>query len=445
MYFYIQTTNKKMNKSKILLVFFLSYFWSFAANAQNEDLRLSMSQAVKHAVSHNRSLQNSSLEVKKAQAKSWQVLAGMLPHVNAKFDYQNFCGYEMSMMGFSIPMNPAGTLGITASMSVSAPQIVSTMLVKLAVEMADITVKRHEHQIASQVIKVYTSILAMEKTLDLLDSNLLNMKKLQEITENVVKAGAGEQTDADKLSVQVSSMQNTISSTRRTLEMLYNSLRLQLGSDVSVSLILTDKLDDILDLDGAKKILSTDFDIEKNYDYQLLRQNLTLADKQVVMAESGYLPSLTAFYQYSYKTYFGASEGMNMTPPNLVGLSLSLPIFSSGLRSHQVSEAKISKEILDNTFASTRDALLVQNKQLRYNLTTAFEDYENQQRNIDVSHRVFASISLKYEYGTASTLDVTNASSSLIMAQSNYVQSVLNLMNAKTELEVLLGIKSFNN
>ena len=39
----------------------------------------------------------------------------------------------------------------------------------------------------------------------------------------------------------------------------------------------------------------------------------------------------------------------------------------------------------------------------------------------------------------SSSLDVTNASNNLITAQSNYVQSVMTLLNAQIELETLMN------
>lgn len=62
-------------------------------------LSLSLKQAQDYAVEHNYTLQNSSLEVKKAEYTRWQTIASMLPQVRAGFDYQNMCGYEMVMGG----------------------------------------------------------------------------------------------------------------------------------------------------------------------------------------------------------------------------------------------------------------------------------------------------------------------------------------------------------
>jgi outer membrane protein TolC len=56
-----------------------------------------------------------------------------------------------------------------------------------------------------------------------------------------------------------------------------------------------------------------------------------------------------------------------------------------------------------------------------------------------VSQRVFASATNKYRYGASSNLELTNASNDLITAQSNYVQSILSLVNAQVELEEFLN------
>mgnify|MGYP003308385609 CR=1 FL=1 len=136
---------------------------------------------------------------------------------------------------------------------------------------------------------------------------------------------------------------------------------------------------------------------------------------------------------------FGKDAGFDMTPPNLIGFSIKLPLFSSGLYGSQISAAKIDYHKMQNTIADTKEALLVQDKQLRYNLRSALEDYSTQKENIDVSKRVFESIGKKYEHGTASSLDLTNASTSLITAQTNYLQSVIALVKAQVELENLLN------
>lgn len=442
------------------------------ATAQ-QTLRLSLDEAQQYAVEHNATMKNADLEVKKAEMERWKTLSSMLPSVKAGFDYQNMCGYTMnfggggsmmSMMpdsvtiggvtmpisfpssgssntssGGGIAMNPSGTFSLTAAVALSGAQVVGTMMQKLALEMTDLSRQQTEQQTRSQVKNVYVSILVMEQTVGLLDSSLANLESLAATSQAAVNVGAAEQVDADKLQVQVASMKSSINSTKRSLQMLRNSLLLQLGADVNSTVELTTPIDDILSIEGAASILNTPFHIENNYNYQLLAKNEELATRQVNMAWMDFLPTISAYYQYSAKTYFGKDEGFNMTPPNMIGASISMPLLSSGTRYASVKSAKIAQQETANSRRQAEDGLRVQYNQLRYDLVNALETYDIQHRNLEVTQRVFANVSEKYKYGRASSLEVTTSSNDIIAAQSNYIQAVMNVISAQTALENLLN------
>lgn len=464
-----------MKTPKLILTMALACLCGTAVQAQDRPvLRLSLQEAQDYAVEHNYSMRNASLEVKKAEANRWQTLSTMLPQVKAGFDYQNMCGYEMNLGGRSmsmssmmpdsvtiggitmpisfpssstssseesggIPMNPSGTFSITASIAFTGAQVVGTMLNKIAIDMADISRQQTEQTTRSSVKSIYTSILIMEQTVGLLDSSLLNMQQLLETTEASVRAGAAEQIQADKLSVQVASLRNSINSTRRSLTMLYNSLILQLGADVNSQLELTTTVEQVLNVDYAAHLTMGGFNIENNYNYKLLQQNERLSERQMTLAWMDFTPTLSAYYQYSDKTYFGKDAGFNMTPPNMIGASVSLPIFQSGTRMAKIKEAKINLQETQNSKLQAEDGLKIQYNQLCYDLISAIESYQIQRDNLDVTRRVFTNTSEKYKFGHASNLEVTNASTDIITAQSNYIQAVMNVVSAQVALENLLG------
>ncbi len=412
------------------------------AGAQ-QTLRLSLGEAQQYAVEHNATMKNADLEVKKAEMERWKTLSSMLPSAKATFDYQNMLGYEMEMRmggaGIKIPLNPNGTFGINASVALTGAQIVGTMLQNLAIEMTDLSRQQTEQQTRSQVKNIYVSILVMEETVGLLDSSLANLESLASTSQAAVNVGAAEQVDADKLQVQVASMKSSINSTKRSLQMLRNSLLLQLGADVNSTVELTTPVDDILNLGNAASILTQPFHIENNYNYQLLAKNEELATRQVNMAWMDFLPTVALFYQYSAKTYFGKEEGMNMTPPNMIGASISMPLFTSGTRYASIKSAKIAQQETANSRRQAEDGLRVQFNQLQYDLVTALENYDIQSRNLDVTKRVFDNVTEKYNYGRASSLEVTTASTDIISAQSNYIQAVMSVISAQVALEDLLN------
>lgn len=430
-----------MTLKKLTLALVLAAL-GLTATAQ-QTLRLSLDEAQQYAVEHNATMKNADLDVKKAELERWKTLSSMLPSVKAGFDYQNMLGYEMHMgMGgtsISIPLNPSGSFSVTAAIAVTGSQIVGTMLQNLALEMSDITRQQTEQTTRSQVKNVYVSILIMKETVGLLDSSLANLERLAATSQEAVNVGAAEQVDADKLQVQVATLRSSINATNRSLQLLRNSLLLQLGADVNASFELTTPVEQILNVDGALTFLNESFEIEKNYNYQLLEKSEEIAKKNVNMAWMDFLPTLSAYYQYSAKTYFGKEEGMNMTPPNMVGVSVSWSILTSGTRYASIKSARIALKENQNSRKQAEDGLRVQYNQLRYDLVNALETYDIQHRNLEVTQRVFANVSEKYKYGRASSLEVTTSSNDIIAAQSNYIQAVMNVISAQTALENLLN------
>ena len=403
-----------------------------------EKLSLTLGQAQEYALDHNRSLKNASLDIQKAEANKWSTLSTMLPQVNGAVDYANMMGYQLTMMGFDIAMPPYATISLTTSVSLSAAQIIGVQMQNIAAKMSNITLKQTEQQVTNQVKTLYFSALVMEETTVLLDSNLANMKKLLAHTENSVKVGILNQTDADQLAVQIVTVENTINSVKRSLEMIYNALRLQLGIGVDTEIELTQAIDELVNVEKATSLLGVQFSSENNFNYQLLKSSVDLSKAQVNMKKWAYAPSLSAYHSYTKKEYFSDEPTMNMTPPNIIGLSLKVPIFSSASRYASLKVAQIDYEKQLNTLADAGEGLVIQHRQLCFNLSSALETYQTQKRNIEVNQRIFEDISRKFENGMASSLEVTTAGSGLITAQSNYVQTLLNLVSAQIALEELL-------
>ena len=415
-------------------------------NNSPSELRLSLAEARDYALEHNRTLQNADLSVRQAYAARWQTIASMLPQADMSLGLNYTDGKMKFSMGEGMQMdrkieNLAGSLGISASIAVNGQLIMGALINNTAIEMQDINKRSSELDVVSNVETYYITALAMEKTVSLLDRSMVDLEKLYEITNNSVLAGVAEQTTADQIKVQVASMRSAINSTKRSLEMIYNALALQMATGADVKLVLTDELDNILNVEEALNLLSIDFNLSNNYGYQLAEQNVKMAKQNVIMAGMAYVPTLSAFYQYTSPNKYFKGEAAMEQSMGIVGLQLSIPLWSSGKRAAGITEKKLARQAAENSLADAKDALMVQHKQLRYNLSTAYEDFDMQKLNIDVSQRVFESTSNKFEYGHASALELTNASMTLLTAQSDYVQAILSLVNAQIELKKLLNKK----
>lgn len=433
-----------MQKTVLLLMFLISLFH---INGQ-EVLKLSLPEAQSFAIEKNRQIKNANLEVKKAEAQKWQAISTMLPQVSVGLDYSNQFGYELEFGSSDIPgaamkikMPNSLTTAITTGVALSAPQIIGVQISKIAGKMSYIQQKQTEREVTDQVKTLYFSALAMEETVTLLEKNSDNLKRLHSYAEQSVKVGVSEQTDADLISVQVATMQTTISSTKRSLEMIYNAMRLQLGISSETEIELANTLEELMEDAVEETTYGDSFVLDNNYNYQLLEQSVALSKKQATLKWWDYAPTATIFHQYSNLHYFEKEGGFRMTPPNVFGVSLKIPIFSSGMRLKAGQEAKLSYQQQLNTFDEATEGLKIQYRQLSYNYISAAESFDTQKQNMIVVQRVFDNISKKYENGMASSLDVTTSGTELIGAQSNYVKALLDVITAQIELENLLNIE----
>lgn len=411
-------------------------------SAAPETLSLSLQEAQNYAVRQNRSLKNASLAVQEAYAARWQTIASMLPQLDGSYSYSNYLGYSasLSMMGNSvkIDMPNVGALGVTASMGLNGQGIVGVLLNNIAIDMKKLSLEKSESELRGSVMASYVSVLALQSISSLLDSSLINIQDLEAITRHAVEAGAAEQTAADQIRVRVNTLKNSINSQKRTIELATNALKVLLDVPVETELVLTENIDDVLSPDRVLALLGQNFAIENNLSYQLLQKQVELAKKNVHMAGWAYGPTLSVGYNYSDQHYYGEG-GMRMTPPNTVQVSVRMPLWSSGKRAAGVVEKKIALEEAKNTLSETTDNLEIQYRQLCFNLTNAYETYINEKDNIEVSQRVFNSATEKFKWGASSNLELTNASNDLINAQSTYVQAMLELVNAQSELEQFLN------
>ncbi|MCQ2973437.1 MAG: TolC family protein [Bacteroidales bacterium] len=397
-------------------------------------IQLTLESAKQYALEHNRTMQTADLNIKKAEKARWEAISNMLVNVSATLQYQNMLGYEMNFGGQSIEMPPSGTLGITASVTINGQIIVGVQLSKMAIEMQQLSQSNDELSVKANATTAYLTVLIAEESYKILEESRNNLEKTYRSIEQMAQVGMTEQTDADQLKVQLMTMDNSLRSAKRNIELAYNALRLVLGTDVDAKIIITENLDYYFETQDASIALDGTFDVNNNTNIKLLDKNIELSQKQVTLKRWAYAPTLTFAYQYSGKTYFGKKEGFNMQPPHTLVATLNIPIFSSGNRWAAVQQAKIDVDIAQTQREQTVDQLLVQDAQLRYNLSNALETYQTNKETVDLNQKIFKNYLQKYEQGMVSSTDLISINNTLLQAQGNYIQSLYDVISAQTAL-----------
>lgn len=433
---------KKTNNSYINLLCSIFCFGILSLQAQ-EPLTLSLDSAVNYAINHNMTLVNSQFAIDKSAQKIKETISQGLPQINASVDYSNFLGAEASIQ--LSPMAPPAVIEFnpTSNFKASVSQLifsgsyyVGIEMSKLAKSITEQTYQKDEINVKEQTIQAYYMVLASEKILKTIKENKANAEFIYEKTTNLANAGVIEITEAKKLSIMVNGVENAIKSTERQIEMGYNLLRLQLGLESNQVIVLTSNIDEIAQKTIVQLITANTFNIKNNLDYKLISMQKDIAKQQIRLRETSYLPSLVGYYSYTEKI---KKPVFDMTPKHVLGLTLSIPIFSSGLRYSQLSQAKIDFSTIENTEKLVTQQLTLQESQLRYNYNNLFDQYLTQKENVGIAKEVLDNMNFKFQQGIISSLELTSANNNYLTAESNYTGILLQLLNAE------LSLRKINN
>ncbi|MDR1755784.1 MAG: TolC family protein [Culturomica sp.] len=403
---------------------------------------LSLQQAVAYAEEHNKQLQVSRKGVDIYKQKVREAIAQGLPQIGGTVNYNTNFGYEMNFGG-NMPIkmkDQSNVVGSVSQLLFSGQWIVNVQVSKIAerlsVQQADITVL----DIRENVCNTYYTVLSGERLKEIVSMNLENLNKVYEHTRNMYDAGTVEITDVDQIRITVGLLKNSLATLERNVELSYNLLRLQLGLKADQPLRLSDPLESFLDKEDYAKLAVQQFEISNNPEFQVMQTQEAMNKKMVGLQKWSYAPTISGQYSYTYKLL---KPALDMSPQHAAGVVMSIPLFTGFERKSLVEQAKIGYEQTLLNKSLLEDQLYLNDKQYKFELKSATENYFLQKENIDLAKRVLENIRRKYEFGAVSSLDLTQANNNYLEAENNYTNACLTLLQAELKLERLYNEFSY--
>jgi outer membrane protein len=393
------------------------------------------------------------MDVETSRIQLKEMIANTLPQIDASGNFNDNLKLMTTLIPAEIFGGQAGEFypvkfgtkynsGASAQASLllfNAPAYIGIESSKLAIKLSEASLNKSELDTKEAVAQAYYLILISEKSLTILDANISNLKETLKSTRAMYQAGMAESTDIDQMVSNVTAVENSRSSMMRTVELNYNLLRFQLGLSADSKLILSETLESFEDAINIEALMSQAFDHRQNVNYQLIEGQEKMSYIMLKSEKASVLPTLSGFYTYGVNGMGESVSGLKWFQNSIAGLQISVPIFASGHRYNRIKRAQINLDRARTTKEMVTDQLLLQEKQLRYNLVNANQQYISQKDNIDVSKRVYASMENKFRQGMASSLELTQANTLYLQAENNYITSLMNLLQTKLALDKLLN------
>lgn len=442
-------------KNKKIIAFSLAFSiscGSIFSQAGSGEIVLTLKDAQDYAIQNNKSVKASRLDVNASKTAIWETIAGGLPQVSTSGSFTDNLKLMTTLLpgdffgkpGEKVPVTFGSQYNSSASISASmllfnAPYMVGIETTKLVNKLSIESLAKSEQDTKESVSMTYYLILISEKSLEIIESNITNLKETLKSTRAMFSAGMAEQTDVDQMMSNVTMVENSKISLERTIEVNYNMLRFQLGLAPDTKIKLSETLETLTAKVDVDALVSQEFEISKNINYRLIEGQEKMSALMLKTQKAILLPSLAGFYNYGTNGMGDKIGDQQWFPNSMIGMQATFPIFGSGQKYASIKKAKINLEKARTTKDLVTDQLLLQEKQYRYNLVNANLQYKSQKDNVDVSKRVFTSTENKYKQGMVSSLELTQANGLYLQAENNYISALMSLFQAKIALDKLLN------
>jgi len=457
--FGLPSSDFQLNKysSKIIGTLLLTAFLISATSTSNgqDKSEFTMKEAQTYALENNGKVKNAKLDLQIAEKKVWETTAIGLPQVSASGAFQNFMDIPTSVipansfdasapddaileMRFGTDYTMNGGLQVN-QLIFSGNYLVAIQATQAFLAVSQNVITKNEIDVKHLVAEAYITVLVLEANKKILTSTLESIESIYSDTKILVEEKVIEAINANQIELSVLQTKNGLTKVESQVEGAKDFLKLHMGMDLNADIKLTENID--VFLAQTEKVEDTKLNPESTIDHQILASQLTLNKLALKNTKANYLPNLAAFFshqQTALRNEFNITDSdQNLYPTTIWGINLSIPIFSSGQRASQVSQAKLEVLKTQNTIEQADKGIALQISTATSDLNRAREVFKTEKRAIEVAKKVLDNTEIKFKEGLVSSMELTQAQSQYLVAQSNGVRATYNLLKAKFSIDKL--------
>lgn len=429
-------------------------------------LKLNLSKALEIALSENPTVKVADKEIEKKKYAQKGSYAALFPQINFAADYNRTLKKQvMYMDGFDMGSTeiPEGTdipdmsKGIevgrdnnwSMGFNVSMPLVDASLWKSLSISALDVELSVEQARsskisMVNQVKKGFYGVLlandsyrVFKESYDNAMENYLDIKKKYE-------QGTVAEYDLIRADVTVKNSEPNMLQALNSLTLAKWQLKALLGMDLEITIDCEGSLVDF-ETELFADFLSTDTTLSENSDLKQIDLQAEQLKKTLMMQKFDYLPtlSLTGLYQWTSMNNDFKFKNYQWNPYSMVGVSLSIPIFSGGSKYHKIKQTQVSMQQMDLQREDTKRNLQLAIKQYMDNMNTCIKKFDAAQKGVDQANRGYLISQKRYDTGAGTLLEMNDAELALTQSKLNFNQSIYDYMVAKSDLEKVLGQQNY--
>jgi len=432
----------------------------FSQEEVTQTYSFTLQEAIEFGLENNYSVINAGRDLIDAKKQKWETIATGLPQITGGIGYQNQLKQPVSLIpaefaggepGAFVPIvfGQAQSANATATLKqqiFDGSYIVGVQATKAFLSYSQNNKEKTDLEVRKTVTEAYGNVLLAEESVSIFEKNKTNLEKNLFETTKIYENGLGDEESVEQLQITLSSVDNQLKNGIRLKGITLQMLNLVMGIAIDTPTTLKENLDDLAQKQIDFGLLESDFHMENNVDFKLATNLNEQRYFEHKLAKSRALPTLNAFVNYGTSGFADdfnfLSSDQQWFNSSVLGFDLSIPIFSSGKRSASTARAKIALEKAKTQLNEAEEQIRLQLENSKSNYILSIEQYETAKQNLNLAERIENKNQIKYSEGLASSFELRQAQTQLYDAQQNYLQSMVEVINKKTELESILNNKS---
>jgi len=448
------------------------------SSAWSQDMVLTLEQSVQIALEKNPEIRMSEKEVKKASAGIWEAYTAILPTVDASVNLSQawsiqentipnfmksmltpepgvlppeveaiFSEYTTAMPDYvklSFALKNTLMYGATLNqpLFLGGAGIAGIQMAYSARNSAKYDLESRRQNMIYQTTNAFYSCLLARELVQVQEEALKQAEANMDIVHKKYEVGSASGFEKMRAEVEVANLKPEVIAARNNYQAALTGLRTILGlpkdNKIDVEGSLSFEADDMSSMtleDLQAKALSTRPEIFN------LQAQKSMADKNVCLAVSEFMPKLFFSADYSYLAMKNdlVFSRHDFSKGFTGALSLQIPLFH-GFRSHkQVQRAKLDVKIVQDSEQLMRDGIAAE-AEIAYNkFRESREKYQASRESIDLAEEALRLANLMYEEGASTQLDVLGSQLALTQARLNHASALYEYQMSRYELRRVTG------
>lgn len=443
-----------MMKQQSLL--FTALLTSALSLSAQEDKQWTLEDCINYALEKNIqlqqnkiSLQESEEDVKEAKAALFPSLSFSTGHnvVNRPYQENSSTVSGTEIISSDSKTTYSGNYGLNAQWTLwnGNQRLNNIKQQKTNREIAQLTVAETENMLKEQIAQLFIQILYADESIAINKGTVEVSHATYERAQELFKEGSISKADLAQLEAQLSNDEYQLVTSESTLRNYKLQLKqlLELDNTKEMSLVLPHISDEhVMELlpsqtDVYQTALATRPEIKSS---KLDIDNAKLA---ISSAKAGYMPTISLSASTSSTTNSSSSNNwtqqMKYGWNNMIGLSLSLPIFDQRQTKTSIRKARLQYDTTQLNLINAQKELYSTIESLYLDALNAQQQYVTAETKLKSSQTSFDMVSEQFNLGMKNTVELLTEKNNLLSAQQQRIQAKYMAILNRTLLNFYAG------